>query len=63
MTDTTYAINYIKSYRQADEDLHKCAPEGSLAYHATKKGLEYWDMAIKALENIKVEIRECIELF
>ena len=53
MTDTVSAINYIKSYRKLDEDLHKGAPKGSLAYHATEICLKYWDMAIQALEQTR----------
>lgn len=47
------AIAYIKTYRKLDEDLQKIAPKNSVSYKATSKCLEYWDMAIKALENNK----------
>lgn len=48
------AIEYIKAYRKTDETLHKISPEGSRAFFATETCLKYWDMAIKALEQMDV---------
>ena len=45
------AIEYIKTYRKLDENLHNTAPKGSVSFSATEKCLNYWDMAIKALEQ------------
>ena len=45
------AIEYLKSYRILDENLHNIAPLDSVSYYATDICLKYWDMAIKALEQ------------
>ena len=45
------AIEYLKSYRTLDENLHNMAPLNSVSYYATDICLKYWDMAIKALEQ------------
>ena len=49
--DINGAINYLKSYRKLDENLHNMSPKDSVAYFATDKCLKYWDMAIEALEQ------------
>jgi len=46
------AIEYLKTYRKLDENLHNSAPIDSVSYYATDKCLKYWDMAIKALQAI-----------
>ena len=54
MSDITReAIEYISRYKEQDEELHKIAPKNSMSYYATGKCLEYWDIAIEALENQK----------
>ena len=45
------AIHYIKSYRSVDKKLHDTAPKDSLSFYATQRCLNYWDMAIEALEK------------
>ena len=52
MTREEQAIEYIKKYRELDEKLYNTAPKGTVSSIATKKCLEFWDMAIQALENI-----------
>lgn len=51
MTREEQAIEYIKKYRELDEKLYNTAPKGTVSSIATKKCLEFWDMAIKALEQ------------
>ena len=51
MTKEEQAIEYIKRYRKLDEKLYDTAPKGTVSSNATKKCLEFWDMAIKALEQ------------
>lgn len=51
MTNEEQAIEYIKKYRELDEKLYNTAPKGTVSSIATKKCLEFWDMAIKALEQ------------
>jgi hypothetical protein len=46
------AIEYFKSYRKiVCEDHLKICPKDSIAYQATLKEKEFYDMAIKALEQ------------
>ena len=52
MTNEEQAIEYIKRYRELDENLHNTSPKDSVSYYATDKCLKYWDMAIKALSQI-----------
>lgn len=47
------AIAYIKRYRKLDEDLHNNAPKGSASYIITHRCLQYWDMAIQALNSLE----------
>jgi hypothetical protein len=51
MTKEKQAIEYIKKYRELDEKLYNTAPKGTVSSIATNKCLEFWDMAIKALEQ------------
>ena len=51
MTREEQAIEYIKKYRELDEKLYNTAPKGTVSSIATKKCLEFWDMAISALEK------------
>ena len=51
MTREEQAIEYIKKYRELDENLYNTAPKGTVSSIATKKCLEFWDMAISALEK------------
>lgn len=61
------AIEYIKAHRKLDENLYNLAPPNSVSLRATKKCLEYWDMAIQALEQepvldkIRAEIEQVAE--
>lgn len=50
MTKEEQAIEYIKTYRELDENLYNIAPKGTVSSRVTKKCLEFWDMAIEALE-------------
>ena len=52
MTREEQAIEYIKKYRELDEKLYNTAPKGTVSSIATKKCLEFWDMAISALEQM-----------
>lgn len=45
------AIEYLKTYRTLDENLHNMAPLNSVSYYATDICLKYWDMAIEALSQ------------
>ncbi len=61
---TREAIEYFKFHRKIFcEDHLKNCPKDSLAYHATIKEKEFYDMAIKALEQEPVldKIRAEIE--
>lgn len=51
MTREEQAIEYIKKYRKLDENLYNTAPKGTVSSIATKKCLEFWDMAIQALSQ------------
>ena len=51
MTREEQAIEHIKKYRELDEKLYNTAPKGTVSSIAIKKCLEFWDMAIQALEK------------
>lgn len=51
MTREEQAIEYIKKYRELDENLYNAVPKGTVSSIATEKCLEFWDMAISALEK------------
>lgn len=50
--DINGAIAYLKSYRKLDEKLYAISLKNSISYLATCKCLQYWDMAIMALEHM-----------
>ena len=52
MSRVEQAIEYIKRYRELDEKLYNTVPKGTVSSIATKKCLEFWDMAISALEQM-----------
>lgn len=51
MTREEQAIEHIKKYRELDEKLYNTAPKGTVSSIATKKCLEFWDMAISAFKQ------------
>lgn len=61
MTNEEQAIEYIKGYRELDENLHNISPKDSVSYYATDKCLKYWDMAIQALSQEPTYYPPCID--
>jgi len=51
MTKEEQAIEFIEKYMKLDEKLYNTAPKETVSFIATKKCLEFWDMAIKALKQ------------
>ena len=54
--ETKNVIEFIKSYRLAEEDLHNLAPKDTISYRATEKCLKYWDMVLTSLQLDPIEV-------